>query len=115
MVESLIIAAAILLGSVIIYRGLRGFAFVVFEGLLRSSIVSNFSRFGDIDENKLAIMEHRGYFVRDNALWVGDLVDGEIDKTTVRPLDLFNRDSSLLKEARSAVELLHQDVKDRFE
>lgn len=115
MVESIIIAVSILLGAMIIYRGLRGLALVVFESVFRSSLIANFSRFGDIDPNNLAIMEKRGYFVRDRALWVGDLVDGEIDKTTIRPVDLFSRDSGLLKEARSAVELLHQDVKDRFE
>jgi hypothetical protein len=114
MTEALIIALAILVGAFIIYRGLRGFAFLVFESMLRMSLVSNFSRFGDIDEDHLAIMEERGYFVRDQALWVADVVDGTLDKTTSRQLDLFDRDSALLKEARNAVEILHQDVQDQF-
>lgn len=67
-----------------------------------------------MDENNFAIMEKRGYFVRDNALWVGEVLDGTIDKSTVRQLDLFGDDSSLLKEARNAVEILHQDVQDQF-
>lgn len=109
---------SILLAAQRIYSGLRGHATVMFEAVLRSGFVANFSRFGDYSEFQIAVIDDkRGYFVRDGALWMVDVVaegdDGyNLVKESARPVDLMKVDSSLLKEVMAAVDTLHDDYDD---
>ena len=90
----------------------------MFEAVLRSGFVANFSRFGDYSEFQIAVIDDkRGYFVRDGALWMVDVVaegdDGyNLVKESARPVDLMKVDSSLLKEVMAAVDTLHDDYDD---
>lgn len=112
-VETVIICLTILLAARIVYRGLRAHASVMFEGMIRSAFVGNFSRFGDFDDYRIAVIDDaRGYFVRDNALWMVEVQDEELVKSTARPVDLMTVDAALLKEAMAAVDTLHSDFSD---
>jgi hypothetical protein len=107
---------AILFAARTVYNGLRAHAAVMFEGMIRSAFVANFSRFGDFDDYRIAVIDDkRGYFVRDNALWMVEVEDEELVKSTARPIDLMTVDAELLKEAMAAVDTLHSDFKDMTE
>ena len=99
-----------------IYSGLQGHAGVMYEAMIRSALVSNFSRFGNLDEYKIVVIEDsRGYFVRDNALWTCDIVDDEIVNSSTRPVDLIKIDADKLKEVMAAVDTLNTEVHDLIE
>lgn len=112
-VETVLVCLAMIISARIVYRGLRAHASVMFEGMIRSAFVGNFSRFGDFDDYRIAVIDDaRGYFVRDNALWMVEVQDEELVKSTARPVDLMTVDAALLKEAMAAVDTLHSDFSD---
>lgn len=97
----------------IVYDGIKAHAAVTFEGMIRSALVSNFSRFGDFDDYRIVVIDDiHGYFVRDGALWTVEVENEELVKSTARPMDLITVDSELLKEAMAAVDALHGDYSD---
>lgn len=107
------LALAVLLAARVVYNGLHAHASVMFEGMIRSAFIANFSRFGDFDDYKIVVIDDaRGYFVRDSALWTVEIKDEELVKSTARPLDLMTVDADKLKEAMVAVDTLHSDFRD---
>lgn len=112
----IVLCLTVLFASRIVYNGLRAHASVMFEGMIRAAFIANFSRFGDFDDYRIAVIDDkRGYFVRDNALWMVEVKDEELVKSTARPVDLMTVDAALLKEAMAAVDTLHEDFKDMTE
>lgn len=113
---SAIIGAAILLGSRVIYKGLQGHAGATYEGMIRGALISNFSRFGSTDDYKIVVMEDtRGYFIRDDALWVCDVEDETVKHASARPVDLLTIDAANLKEVMAAVDTLNTSAEDLLE
>ena len=95
------------------YRGLHLVAYTIQEASLRSAFVSNFSRFGDWDNYRIAVInEKHGWFVRDGALWLCEMDEEVPVKYSARPVDLVTVDSDMLKEAMAAVDALHVDFDD---
>ena len=57
----------------------------------------------DMEENNevqisVAIVENQAYWVVDNTFYVAEVVDGEIDKTSSRPIDPFTMSGSEIKK-----------------
>jgi hypothetical protein len=95
------------------YRGAHLIAYTIQESALRTAFVSNFSRFGDWENYRIAVINGKhGWFVRDGALWLCDMDDEEPVKYSARPVDLVTVDSDMLKEAMAAVDVLHGDFND---
>jgi hypothetical protein len=104
------ICLVILSASFVVYRGLRAHASVMFLGLIRAAFIANFSRYGDLETYRVAVVnDTHGFFVRDSALWIAEVDDLTVVKSTARPLDLMTVDAALLKEAMTAVDFLHSD------
>lgn len=107
------LALAVLFAARIVFNGLRAHAAVMFEGMIRSAFIANFSRFGSFDDYQIVVIDDvRGYFVRDDALWTVEVRDEELVKSTARPVDLITVDADKLKEAMAAVDTLHSDLRD---
>lgn len=113
-IVGVILSLSILIGSVIVWRGLRAHAYTMYVTLIRHALVTNFSRFGQFKEWHSAVMteENKAYFVRDGALWVCDVDGGEPIKSTARTVDLFTADVNLLKEVMMAVDTINTDAED---
>jgi hypothetical protein len=116
----MLIAGSIVVGSIIIaymiYRVIRVSTMTLFQAIVRHAFVSNFSRFGDFSDMKVAIIDDEtGYYVKDGALWIVEVKDDEVVKSTARPVDLFNIDEVKLKEVMAAVDALNTDLHDMFD
>lgn len=78
---------------------------------MKHAMISNFSRFGDWSEQHYALSnyngETRGFFMRDGALWICEVLDGALLKTTAKPIDMYNEPN--LKEVLDVVEALTDD------
>lgn len=111
-----IIGVSVIIGARHVYRGLQGHAGALYEGMIRSALVSNFSRFGTFDPNKIVVMDDtRGYFIRDDALWVCEIKDDDVLPATARPVDLIHMDAQNLREVMAAVDTLNTAVDDLVE
>lgn len=49
-------------------------------------------------EISVAIIEDKAYWVVDNTFYVAEIIDGEIDKSSSRPVDPFTMSSSDIKK-----------------
>jgi hypothetical protein len=115
----MLIAVSIVAGSIIIaymtYRAIRVSTATLFQAIVRHAFVSNFSRFGDFSDMKVAIVdEETGYYVREGALWTVEVQNDELLKSTARPVDMFDMDEKKLKEVMFVVDVLNTDLHDQF-
>ena len=65
------------------------------------NIVEDIKEEEDDDDDEyisVAIVEDKAYWVSDNTFYVAELIDGEVDKTSSRPVDVFQMSNSDLKK-----------------
>jgi hypothetical protein len=88
--------------------------------LLKPFMPSNSVRFKPIKESqslkyhkdiyiKIMVMENKAYWIRDNTLFVADVVDGELVKETSRQVDTMSMDKVQLEKVMFVVEQLTED------
>jgi hypothetical protein len=108
------IALSVIASAVIISTAMKRFAYTLYVSIIRHSLISNFSRFGEFKEWHSAVFadESKAYFVRDGALWQCDVEGGEPIKSTARTVDLFSADVDKLKEVMAAVDAINTDAQD---
>lgn len=110
---ALAIVVSTLFLAFVVFNAIKALAAVLFEGMIRSAFIANFSRFGNFDDYQIVVIDDvRGYFVRDGALWTVEIENEEMVKSTARPVDLITVDSDKLKEAMAAVDTLNSDIND---
>jgi hypothetical protein len=111
--EAAIVGGSILIGSFIIYKGIGKMADMMLYGIVRHALVSNFSRFGRLDNTNIAVIDDtRAYFVREGALWVANFQNDDLVMESARPIDLVGVDIELLKEAMIAVDVLSGNIEE---
>lgn len=59
-----------------------------FETIIRD-IEEDVQDEGDDNYVSVAVVEDKAYWVVDNTFYVAEIIDGEIDKTSSRPIDAF--------------------------
>lgn len=98
---------AIGLGSALTYTIYKS-SIVIHNGLMHNAIIANYSRFGEIDPEKLVVIDDsRAYFIRDNTLWTADVQDDYIVRSTLKVVDVMNVEGNRLKEVMAAVDALN--------
>lgn len=81
---------------------------IVHNTMLHAALISNFSRFGDIDPDKLVVIDDsRAYFMRDGSLWTCEVKDDYIIRSTLKVVDVMNMNGPELKEVMAAVDALN--------
>jgi len=109
----LIIGGSIITASLILRRGISKLTEDITYAINRNSLISNFSRFGQLDDTSVAVIDDHAYFVQNGTLWIADFVDDDLLMETARPIDLMSLDKPLLKEAMMAVDVL-TDIKEHI-
>jgi hypothetical protein len=64
--------------------------------IIKHALISNFSRFGEAPHRYVIANDSgqdRGFFLRDGALWTCEVLDGEILRTTTRPIDMYTEEN----------------------
>jgi hypothetical protein len=118
--DASIIAAGIIAGSVIgssfaISRRLKKIEDGLFYAIIKHALVSNFSRFSQLDEASIAVIDQHAYYVQNGTLWIADYLDDDMVMQSARPVDLVEADSLLLREAMMAVDVLNNVVSGKME
>jgi len=57
---------------------------------------------------KIVVAEGRAYWIKDNAFYVADIVDGSVDKETTKQVDTMSMDNVELKKMLVIVETLRE-------
>ena len=112
---SCIVAGSIVGSSIFIGRKIRQMNEAMFFALLKGSLISNFSRFSQLDETSIAVIDQHAYYVQNGTLWIADFFDNDMVMQSARPIDLVNADNLLLREAMMAVDVLNNVVNSQNE
>jgi hypothetical protein len=105
-VKPLIIGGTIAIGTAVLARRLHSLESALFYAITKHGLVSNFSRFSQLDETSIAVIEEHAFFVQNGTLWIADFKNEDLIMPSARPMDLVNADGALLKEAMMAVDVL---------
>ena len=105
-IKPLVIGGTIAIGTAVLARRLQSLEDALFYAITKHGLVSNFSRFGQLDDTSIAVIEEHAFFVQNGTLWIADFKNEDLIMPSARPIDLVNTDGTLLKEAMMAVDVL---------
>jgi hypothetical protein len=74
----------------------------------KPSRVSQASKYVQSSYVKVMIVESSAYWIKDNALYIAEMVDGEVDKETTRQVDTMSMDKVELEKTMFIVEKLRE-------
>jgi len=57
---------------------------------------------------KVVVLDNKAYWIKDNAFYMADIVDGDVDKETTRKVDTMSMDDVELKKMLVIVETLRE-------
>lgn len=69
---------------------------------------SQASRYQNNAYLKIVVAENRAYWIKDNAFYVADIVDGDVDKSSTKQVDTMAMDDVELKKMLAIVETLRE-------
>lgn len=105
-ISSFIVGGSIVGASAIVARQIKKLEEALFYSISKAGLVSNFARFGQLDDTSIAVIEEHAFFVQNGTLWIADFKNDDLIMPSARPIDLVNTDGTLLKEAMMAVDVL---------
>lgn len=99
--------------TLMIVRTIAKASIIIYEGLMHGAVIANFSRFGEIDPDKLVVIDDsRAYFIRDNSLWTCEVKDDYLIRSTLKAVDVMAISGTQLKEVMVAVDALNMEEDD---
>lgn len=110
-----IIGGSIILSSLLVNRRLKMINEGLFFAIIKHAFVSNFSRFSQLDNTSIAVIDQHAYYVQNGTLWIADFLNDDMVMASARPVDLVNADNLLLREAMIAVDVLNDTMRDQME
>lgn len=72
------------------------------------------SKYNEDQYTKVVVSEDKAYFIKDNAFFVADIVDGSIDKESTKKVDTMSMDDVELKKMIYIVEALKEGDTDDY-
>lgn len=107
---TVLLVLALLLSVWYLGRVIQRSIVILYDAIMRSAIISNFSKYGDFEDVKVVIMDDdTGYFIRESALWKCDIVDDVPVRSSAKVLDVINMPPSELSRVIEAVEALNTE------
>jgi hypothetical protein len=105
-----LISLALLLSAWYVSRVIKRAIVILYDAIMRSAVIANFSRYGDFEDVKVAIInDESAYFIRESALWHCKVEDDVIDRSTARIVDAVNVTQKQLEDIIEAVEALNTE------
>jgi len=111
-IAACIVGGSVILSSLFVGRRLKMINEGLFYAIIKHGLISNFSRFTQLDNTSVAVIDQHAYYVQNGTLWIADFINDDMVMQSARPLDLVNADNLLLREAMMAVDVLNDIAHD---
>lgn len=66
--------------------------FSLYNNLITKELDTQATRLSNKDKLRVLIVDHKAYWIKDNAVFVADLIDGDLDKNSAKIVDTMNMD-----------------------